>query len=110
MSSAIFSINKLRGLSATLKSTSEESVKEMADVAQTYAVDHVQVLTGETQASIHTEVDGETATVYAGGASLFLEYGTVHARAFPFLRPAVAAAEESVSGSKLKEIFESKIG
>lgn len=54
----------------------------------------VRVDTGETQASITTSVDGEPDAVGAGGAALFLEYGTVNMPAYPFLGPATSQVQE----------------
>lgn len=53
--------------------------------------------TGETEASIHMEQEGphEFAAVF-GGASIFLEYGTVNMPPFPFIQPAWDATEPSI--------------
>lgn len=59
-----------------------EGVRE--HVAET-ARENVAVDTGETRDSIHVEGD----SVVAGGAALFLEGGTIHMAAEPFLGPAV---------------------
>ena len=108
MSGVSFSFNKIRGFAATIKHVSEESVEAAADVAKDYAQSHVQVKTGETRDSIHTEVEGESVHLIASGAALFLEYGTIHMRAFPFMRPAMDEAERLMGPEHLKEEFESE--
>jgi HK97 gp10 family phage protein len=53
--------------------------------------------TGETEASIHMEKTGDHEfAVVAGGASIFLEWGTVNMPPFPFLQPAFDATEPSI--------------
>ena len=62
--------------------------------------------TGETEASIHTEQTGNhEVAVVAGGASIFLEWGTVKMPPFPFLAPAFDAVEPSIEAglSRLEE-------
>jgi len=101
MSSVFMSFNRIGSVISQLEEEAPKVAQEVADVIQSYAVDHVQVLTGETQASIHTEADGNTVSVIAGGASIYLEYGTVHARAFPFLRPAIQAGIDKMQSLKV---------
>jgi len=111
MSSANFSINKLGALKGVLQNVEESELDTAAKVAEEYARDHVQVLTGQTQASIHTEINSSSSIdLIAAGASLFLEYGTVHMRAFPFMRPAMDAAEQVVVADHIKNTFESQVG
>jgi len=52
---------------------------------------------GETEASIHSEQTGphEFSAVF-GGASIFLELGTVNMPPFPFIQPAWDAIEPSI--------------
>lgn len=109
MSSASFSVNRIGGLTGTLKRVKESSVEEAAKAAEDYARAHVQVLTGVTQDSIHTETEGDSVSILSGGASLFLEYGTIHMRAYPFLRPAMDAAEAVATSARLKELFEGAV-
>lgn len=53
--------------------------------------------TGETEGSIHVEAAGpHRFQVVAGGASLFLEFGTVHMPPYPFLLPAFLATQGSM--------------
>src|SRR5260370_26645856 len=53
--------------------------------------------TGETEASIHMEQTGphEFAAVF-GGASIYLEFGTVNMPPFTFIQPAWDAVEPSI--------------
>lgn len=110
MSGALFSLNKLSNIISVLKHVASDSTSEAANVAETYAQDHVQVLTGKTKASIHTEVNGHTVSLIADGAALYLEYGTVHMRAYPFMRPAIDEAERVIGPAHLKSNFESGAG
>lgn len=54
--------------------------------------------TGQTEASPHMEKTGEHAyTLIFGGASIFLEYGTVHMPPYSWIRPAIAATQDSIA-------------
>lgn len=67
--------------------------------AAQYAQDHHpwQNQTGETEASVHMEQTGaHEFSLVAAGASLYLEYGTIHMPPYSFLRPAVAATAPSI--------------
>lgn len=51
------------------------------------------VLTGETKSSVKLKVDGSSATVTAGGAAFWLEFGTSDTRPQPFVWPQIPAAD-----------------
>lgn len=104
MSSVFLSINRMAEVIKQLKDAGPAHAKAIAEVVHTYAYENVNVLTGFTQESIRTESDGDTVTVFAGGASLFLEYGTVNMPAFPFVRPAIQAGVEAMKALKLELI------
>lgn len=110
MSGVLFSLNRITNIARVLRSVSESEAQEAANVAEEYAKTHVQVATGQTRDSIHTEVNGNSVDLIADGASLFLEYGTVHMRAYPFMRPAMDAAEAQIGPGHMKATFESGIG
>lgn len=88
----------IRGMSATKAALRriEYAVEAAAPAAQQVvgeevaasARSQVPVLTGETQASIQSSTDGASA----GGAALYLEFGTSFMSAQPFLRPAADGA------------------
>lgn len=64
-----------------------------------YAVAHHpwQNQTGETEASIHAEKSGDHEwEVQAGGAMVYLEFGTIHMPPFPTMQPAYDAVAPSI--------------
>lgn len=78
---------RMNAESAVVKERALEAIAERARQL-------VRVDTGETQDSITTDVPGVEDAVGAGGAGLFLEYGTVNMPAYPFLGPATSQVQE----------------
>lgn len=53
--------------------------------------------TGETEASIHSEQTGDHEfSAVAGGAMIYLEWGTIHMPPFPTMQPAYDAVYPSI--------------
>lgn len=85
-----------RGLKDALKRIEEgtrREVKRVGGVAEGAAKSTIAVDTGESRGTIRLS-DGEDkrgpyVKLTAGGASLVLEYGTIHMEAQPFLRQAM---------------------
>lgn len=56
--------------------------------------------TGQTEASAHVEHTGSHAfTLVFGGASIFLEHGTVHMPPYPWVWPAIRATQSDIAAS-----------
>jgi hypothetical protein len=59
--------------------------------------------TGGTEASAHVEHTGSHQfTLVFGGASIFLEHGTVHMPPYPWVFPAIRATQHDIAGSMAK--------
>lgn len=88
------------GAVRTVKSAGAERIAQYARDNHPW-----QNQTGETEASIHMEEDGDDFTVVFGGASIFLEWGTVNMPPYSYIRPAVDAVRPSIEDgfSRLEE-------
>jgi HK97 gp10 family phage protein len=89
--------NRFPALRAALPSEAARAEQDGAEAVADYARSHHpwENRTGETEASIHAEPLPTRSgwQVVAGGASLYLEFGTIHMHPFPFLGPAVQAVQ-----------------
>jgi len=73
------------------------SVAKVAAQLRSDVAGAAPVLTGETRASVSMSVDGDSATVTAGGAAFWLEFGTSDTRPQPFVWPQVPAADKRLA-------------
>lgn len=86
--------NIIPEFTARMNAESDLVKKRALEAIAERARELVRVDTGETKSSITTDVPGEPDAVGAGGAGLFLEYGTVNMPAYPFLGPATSQVQE----------------
>lgn len=77
---------------ARLKRNSDNEELRLAQVTADDMRGSVARDTGYTASTIHAQRAGRGAEVVIGGASLFLEFGTVDMSPRPFARPALAKA------------------
>jgi hypothetical protein len=91
-------VNRVPEAVGLLHTFAKREVEQTAEYTAERMRERVAVDTGETRDSIETN-EGE---VRAGGASVFLEYGTVHMPAQPFFDAAVRAGQrERLRGERV---------
>lgn len=92
---------KLLRLQAAVEAAEPAAQRSVGEEVAEAARARVAVSTGETQASIEATTEGASA----GGAAVYLEFGTYKMEAQPFMRP---AADEA-SGEGAEAVFQAAI-
>lgn len=103
--------SRLPKIARQLPRIRNEIEEEGADIVKRSAQARVNVRTGRLQRAIHTKAEPEGVYVVAGDTQAFyghfLEFGTTHHRAYPFLIPALEASKpviEAIASKRLGDL------